>query len=301
MAAAPGALSGDLRTAAANLVLLGEAEGIARLLDDAAIPAIFLKGIALLDDAYSDVAERPMDDIDILIAPRGLERAVEAIRRVGFETCGNAMLARKQSGTFPVQIDLHHELWCFAGSAFWARSRTKPVAGSRLRVLAREDQLLHAIFHGVVQDGEVSARALDDCRRIVEGRGEPFGWERFLDTVRREGWERPVGWFLQEYHRFHPGPLPPEARSLMASAPPRPAKLNALQPYRRILALQSRPARRLVLLWKLLFPPSGFLRLRYSWMPRPLAFLLPLLRPLLLGWAAGAGIAKPACRISSDS
>jgi hypothetical protein len=55
-----------------------------------------------------------------------------------------------------------------------------------------------------------------------------------------------------------------------------------------MLQLQSRWPRKAALALRILFPHPGFLRLRYSWMPERAAFLLPILRPLLLAaqWLA---------------
>ena len=277
-----------IQNKALNLVLLKEAEALALLFDRAGIAAIFLKGIALLDEAYKNLAARSMSDIDVLVHGDDLQRACRALSEAGFVMNPNALVLHKQVGCFSVYVDLHPNLWFFSSEAFWQRSRLKSSPSSCMRVLSPEDQFLHCILHSVAQDGEIKEQAIEDCKRILAS--SEFRWKIFTATVIQEGWECPVGLFIQAFEDSSPGIIQsPVLKNLSGFDTRSP---TSRVPYARILRLQSKPWRRVGLLRDIVFPSSHFLKLRYSWIPRPLAFLLPVCRPfvLLATWLA--------CRLS---
>jgi hypothetical protein len=281
---APFTYTEGLQNKALNLVLLKEAEALALLFERAGIPAIFLKGIALLDEAYKDLAARSMIDIDVLVHGKNLPKACRAISEAGYVMNRNALVLHKQVGCFSVYVDVHPKLWFFRSEAFWQRSRPKNSPLSRMRVLSLEDQLLHCILHSVVQDGEITEQAIEDCNRILES--SEFRWNVFTATVIQEGWERPVELFIETFEGACPGTIP---RIVLKNLCPFNERSTASRaPYPRILRMQSNPWRRFGLLREFVFPSSHFLKLRYSWVPRPLAFFLPACRPFLLlsSWLA---------------
>lgn len=277
-----------LQNKALNLVLLKEAEALALLFEQKGISAIFLKGIALLDEAYKDLSARSMVDIDVLVHGNDLQRACGAILEAGFFMNPNALVLNKQVGCFSVYVDLHPKLWFFCSEAFWERSRPKNSPFSRMRVLSPEDQLLHCILHSVAQDGEIKEQAIEDCNRILES--SEFRWNVFTAAVIQEGWERPVELFILAFEAASPGIIPsPVLKDLSLFNERSP---DSRVSYTRILRMQSNPWRRFGLLRDFVFPSSHFLKLRYSWIPRPLVFFLPACRPFLLltSWLA--------CRLS---
>jgi len=279
----PTALSPEeLRTAGHNVVLLCEAEAIAAGLAERRVPGLFLKGIALIATGCAALEQRGMVDIDLLVHPRDLPEASAVLQAQGYAPRSNALLLHKRIGTVELDVDLHPGLWYFSRKGPWLRSVTRG-SGGRLCTLCPEDALLHAILHSLLQDGTVSARAMQDCRSILAAEGAGFCWEAFSTIVTEEGWERPVGLFLARLEAAYPGTVPPAWRPQRPppAAPERRGRLSAW-PYWRMISQQSRRGRKVGLLFGVLFPSPAFLRLRYSWMPRPLAVLLPLFRPLLL-------------------
>ena len=72
-------------SAAHNAVLFQELERILRMLEAADIPVIVLKGAALAQTIYPDIALRPMTDLDLLVKPEHLDRAVELLRAAGYQ------------------------------------------------------------------------------------------------------------------------------------------------------------------------------------------------------------------------
>jgi hypothetical protein len=63
-------------------------------LDDAGIASVPLKGPQLSEALYGDPARRPSSDIDLLVAPEQLRRAVEVVRRIGYRPPTDTVDAR---------------------------------------------------------------------------------------------------------------------------------------------------------------------------------------------------------------
>jgi hypothetical protein len=271
-----------LHVAGRNVVLLREAEAIASGLAARNIPALFLKGIALLEAQPAELATRGMADIDVWVPARHLGQASAVLRAAGYASHSNALVLRKQVGKIGVDVDLHGDLWFFGGDGPWRRAVHRGPS-TALRTLCAEDAVLHAILHSVVQDGEVTPRALADCRAILAEQGDRFRWGAFATAVAEEGWEQPVALFVARLEAAHPGTVP---RAGYCDAPWPRASLRpggrSERPYVRMLQLQSRWPRKIRLALRILFPDPHFLRLRYSWMPGRAALLLPILRPFLL-------------------
>jgi hypothetical protein len=66
---------------ARNLALFHAA---AQFLDAATVPLLPLKGLALANTVYPDVALRPMNDLDIAVRPRDLDQAVRTLEELGW-------------------------------------------------------------------------------------------------------------------------------------------------------------------------------------------------------------------------
>ena len=67
-----------IESATNNTLRLHEAANVTRLLADRGIPSLFVKGAALLADAYPDVGARHLDDIDVIV-PAARARDARAV------------------------------------------------------------------------------------------------------------------------------------------------------------------------------------------------------------------------------
>jgi Uncharacterised nucleotidyltransferase len=95
-----------------NLVLAAETARLCRLFREAAIPAVFVKGVTLSMLAYGDIAIKHSRDIDILVSPARLMEAREVLERAGY--------ALKQSGPRSSGQISANDKWRPAGFAVFA-------------------------------------------------------------------------------------------------------------------------------------------------------------------------------------
>lgn len=135
------------------------------------IPAMLLKGAALVDTVYPDPAQREMLDLDVLVAPDRLDAASAALAPLGYSphlTNGRTDWAAEQTTAVRVRVDPHHgpalvgreqllavELHrhiAIAGEGtrfeiddLWRRARPSASGGHLLP--SPEDLLLHVCLH----------------------------------------------------------------------------------------------------------------------------------------------------------
>lgn len=156
----PHLLRAYAETFGVNARLLRAAGEILRALHEAGIPAIVLKGVALLVVHYRDLGGRPMSDVDILVPEAMVSRALDVLEaadwrgdpaRAWLRTGMHAGVLSKDGGA---SLDLHrHALYearySAADEAFFAASLPVEAGGAPARAMAADDQLIHTIVHGL--------------------------------------------------------------------------------------------------------------------------------------------------------
>jgi hypothetical protein len=289
--------------AARNAALAEELRRVLVALSNAGVPAIPLKGVALAESLYGEMALRVCSDLDILVPRSMVRRALDALGAMDYLPelgersvvdlmlrhdieCG---LARGADGTAHV-LDLH---WGIA----WGGSRDE-VATTELWNAA-----LDTLFHGIPAralspEWEVLFLALHAARHRWQGlkwlvdvhevclRGG-IDWGRVRVAAARFGWEEPLRITLVACHVLFGTPLTvgldgeglPPWLTLLADDPLAPGDWrDAVLPLRLL-----RPASQKVrYLFRLLLAPT-MAEYRLVCLPFCLGPLYYLLRPLRLG------------------
>ena len=164
-----------LANAARSLFIRDVTGRVVAALGAADVPALLLKGVALVATVYPDPARREMLDIDLLVPDDRLAAASDALAALGYRPArpgdnqpgdrraGAAAGADSRLRVAPhhdealvgeeqvVAVELHRHI-AIAGegrrfdiSGFWERARTMPE--TKLPVPSPEDLLLHVAFH----------------------------------------------------------------------------------------------------------------------------------------------------------
>jgi hypothetical protein len=144
----------------ANARLLRSAGEVLRALHEADIPALVLKGVALLIVHYRDLGARPMSDVDILVPGASVGRALDVLEATNWRGdpdrtwLRSGMHAGVLSNGGGSSLDLHrHALYearyAAADEAFFAASIPVEAGGAPARAMAADDQLIHTVVHGL--------------------------------------------------------------------------------------------------------------------------------------------------------
>jgi putative nucleotidyltransferase-like protein len=181
-----------------NQILLDRTAGIVRVLDEAGIPSVILKGCAISLRYFGDVGLRPMGDIDVLVPPEhartALGRLVEAgwldvtERRPGGTVFRHTHAFSLEGGPH-VGCDLHWTIGehMLVGpgqdptARFWPVAQPFEVAGVRTLALNDTDQLLHVILHGAQPGGPSRLQWITDAAQIL--RTSEMDWDRLEDLA----------------------------------------------------------------------------------------------------------------------
>ena len=201
-------LSGlQARATARNAALAIDALGAA------SIRTMALKGLALGATVYPAAGLRSVSDIDLLVPLDRAFDAFEALVAAGYRTRPDypqslAELRGNHAHVFHSPrrredvIDLHWHLLASArgdrdDDPFWEAAREISIEGRATYVLCDEDQLLHALVHGVRWTRMPHVRWVADAAMILRG-AKDFRIDRFLAMTERFDAVTPV----QEGLRF---------------------------------------------------------------------------------------------------
>lgn len=203
-----------------NQKLLEATRQVVLLCNQAGIPVVMLKGLAMLLDVYKNVGARATDDADLLIHVEDLPKAFDLLERAGWNCVSSPVgtVARDMSDldaytfhghavTFSrgddASIDLHWQTFHSHSTEDplrllllrgprplpsltehqWAHAQPAEVKGVPTQVLSPEDMLLHVVVHGAGWNAHRTLRWVVDAIAIINtGR---FDWASFADLVRR--------------------------------------------------------------------------------------------------------------------
>ena len=159
-------------TSLAATALVGD---VARRLAGSAIPVMPVKGALLQHWLYDDPAERPLTDVDLLVPPEDLDRAVMLLQRAGYRRAGRSSIGAVIMQTpLGIALDLHPRLFDRARyrlptNELFARStEDHTLFGVSVRLPSTLDVYAHLI--GKFGSDHLDARAvarLDEIARMA--------------------------------------------------------------------------------------------------------------------------------------
>ncbi len=164
---------------------------VAALVEDG-VPLLLLKGAPLVLDYYGNHALRPMADVDLVVTPGDLDRALAVLRSLGWRTPvePDADVLRFRHavqclGPGGAEMDLHWHVLYEAGSEAADadfRSTLEPLdfLGCAVRQLDPTGLLLVVIVHGLRWNHETPIRWIPDALTILRRRGADIDWDRLL-------------------------------------------------------------------------------------------------------------------------
>lgn len=217
-----GKLQGVYRMVCArNTLALHALDAALRVLADANVPTMVIKGAALLVCHYRDPGARFMVDADLLVRPEDRGRALAALRRAGWNPTGrcfgpalpfmNGIAVRHHR--WP-EVDLHWRPFVLstpphAEEAVWRRAVPFDIAGARTLRPDDDDLLLQACVRRSDLHGR--ARWVVDALLLIDRTREQADWDertaRAADLGVLPAFRDAMAYLLREF----PGSVPEEA------------------------------------------------------------------------------------------
>jgi hypothetical protein len=189
-----------------NMFLTGKLLEIIRSFDANEIPILPFKGPVLSAQAYGDLSARKYVDLDLLVQPERLERAIQLLRSEGFVPISDVSWLNKSNWHLRdkkdiyfrsiegmVNVELH---WKLSGSHFdlpfemnglWARLERISLANVNVRTLPFDDLIIYLCLHGS-RHGWERFGWICDVNELIRSQ-DTIDWGRVIKKARDLGCE----------------------------------------------------------------------------------------------------------------
>jgi hypothetical protein len=174
-----------------NVNIYKELAKLLRRLNDEGIPVIVLKGAALAELVYENIALRPMVDIDLIAKSSDIERINQIFLELNWEN----QEYLSQSGFHEefskhanytngkVFIEIHPRIYEFPNLDPWLNAVSAKICSNDTFILGKEDFLLHLCLHleEHYRTGlEVNLIWYIDIAKFLEHYQEDINWDYFI-------------------------------------------------------------------------------------------------------------------------
>jgi hypothetical protein len=297
-------------SAVRNTLLHQELAKILATFNAAGLPVIVLKGAALAQELYGNIALRPMSDIDLLVKSEEITSAQKLLLQSGYSPIelahptGRHSTFEGDNTGYRVHIEVHSHI---VSSAYyrstipedwlWHDPVRLSVGDTPALMLSPEGTVVHSCLH-LLDHVAVPGSLLWLCDIKETSQHHDIGWEAFVDKLVHFRITSPVRSVLLECSRLLFLPIPERARERLLAHQPgfweRRAYQLCLSPTRStvsrtlfdLFAIQGVPAKAHYLHSRLL-PDRDYMMARYSiGDPR----LVPLYYPLMITRAIADGL-----------
>jgi hypothetical protein len=228
-----------LASASRNLHLFQELGKILRALQSANIAVIPLKGACLAQAIYGNIALRPMGDVDLLVKPDEMARALDVLRALGYASVHSfdPVIEQTISQHMPPMYKaggLHVEMhWTIVSprsnihlnqgdlDQLWSRAVTAQIAGVQVLTLGSEDLLVHLCLHASIQhrfDG-AGLRNYFDIALVILQYGDTIDWTQFALRANQWGCANGVHLALQLTEEWTGVAVPSAALAALQAVP----------------------------------------------------------------------------------
>lgn len=190
-----------------NQSLLNELSPVLRACEEQSLPVMLLKGAALCQTVYDDVALRPFGDVDILVHEGDMDAAGKALESQGFKIIlGIYRVSDDHNAQFGWHwayhkkehvIELHWDLTERSGpfhldmDEYWQGAQPVKVDGNSAVVMNDENQLIHLCLHQFKHQWQ-HIRDLTDVALIAEKIEASGKWRSVLEKARAQRLDRCV-------------------------------------------------------------------------------------------------------------
>ena len=236
------------RSAARNALLMESVGDAIGRLARAGVPTIVLKGVPLIVQYYRDPALRPMSDVDLMVRPADLARALRILAEARWILQGGRTSPRllpflyafehhRQDGA---KLDLHQYLIEHGSSPqsehqLWDRAQRIDLLGQTCAAPDPTTLLLHVCVAGVKAGRQLNSRWMADAYLIVTRQIGSIDWDRLEHDTRERRLTLPVRRALDALVTMLDAPVPADVLGAL-----RRARLHRIEPFTdRLLARHS--------------------------------------------------------------
>jgi hypothetical protein len=186
---------------ARNEALRSQALQMLAALQAADVPAMILKGgLSLFLDHYPDRGARMFRDLDVLVPPYAMARAITVLEGLGYNAETRYQPVQHAYAEFvrendPGAVDLHVELidahYILSHHEIWERAEIHDVDGVRFHVPSPTDRILHNFLHAEIHHlgnyyrGTLKLQQIYDFTLLARRSASKIDWSLIEDRMRQ--------------------------------------------------------------------------------------------------------------------
>jgi hypothetical protein len=207
-------------SAARNMRLYKQLEGLLNKFTTGKIPVIVLKGAYLAWTVYPNMALRPMVDVDLLVRYEDFTQVHRLLLEDGYSTAQDVLWPRQlplysRNGHMPIEIHSHLKSLPAADNvdikSLWDRAEIIKIDKTEAYALCPEDLFLHLSLHACIQHNfENGLLACLDTAAFVNHYNGKLNWDTVWNRAEEWGIERAVYLMLAITEKLIGLPLPEE-------------------------------------------------------------------------------------------
>lgn len=285
-----------------NTLLLRELVKILNKLRMAGVDAIVLKGAALAEIVYGDIAARPMSDLDLLINQHDLSVTRQILGELDYHQTGLEMQVGfteefrneeifYKGGLVDTYIDLHWRLIApvyyqrtFDKDWFWETSLLAKINQTSAIILGLEAQIVYLCAHLMLHHGGESLLWLYDVAKVIDFYQKEIDWKQVINKAKEYNLILSVQQILVQLADDWKVQIPAEVVDELRSLQPSRNEVRTYIWQHQTMALRLFDdvagakdwRQRLRIIWDTLFPTFEYMQHRYR-IPHP--FFIPFYYP----------------------
>ena len=219
------------QSAARNAQLMQAAGDVVSRLASAGVPTLVLKGVPVIVRYYRDPALRPMSDVDLMVRPSDLLRALRILADAGWTIQGGRTNPRLLPFLYAFEhlrpdrakLDLHQYLIEHGSSPqaerqLWERAERFDLLGQTCATPDPTDLLLHVCVAGLKAGRQLNSRWMADAYLIVTRHTGSIDWDRLAHDTRERRLLLPVHRALLALVTTLDAPVPPDVLGTLQRA-----------------------------------------------------------------------------------
>jgi len=201
-----------------NTRLYAELSKVFRALKSKDIPIVILKGAALAEVIYQNIALRPMADIDLLAKGKDMWGADEVLLQLGYKSNTKILYSKRHIKwvrhitytNVSSYLELHPGISELSSIDLWANVSPAKIASTDVFILGLEDFLLHLCTHMNTHflKGETQLIWWCDIAKMLERYGKELDWDYVIRIAGKQKVEGIIYRILHATNRLFDGRIP---------------------------------------------------------------------------------------------
>ncbi|MCI0709905.1 MAG: nucleotidyltransferase family protein [Chloroflexi bacterium] len=260
------------------------AKDIQQALDNAQLPAIWLKGIALAETIYPFAQGREMLDLDLYVRREDIDKILQIVEQLGYTPYRSENklfqendLANIHHTTLVddkhVMLEVHWRLLKLIGFIpnehwFWQQTMSFEIDGILFKTFTPEAHLLYLCAHGLLHHtaSELLIRHYLDVHYLAST--SALNWTTIIEQAAILNWIHPVKHMLLKSQAYLETPIPASVFTQLQQYDSEDEAVHypaAIKVEKLRAELKPRDwLRRLQIIWRIMFPPRAYMRKRYA-------------------------------------